>query len=166
MLHKYTRKDFPVGFIQNRGFIFHIYENLINFLSLDIQWCQLVSRPFFYHLNIITSGHSSFRNLPKTNYAFTIAQTIVDMIYVPPIQQGTIDNSSGILHAKERITRLVSTIYLMHLKLSMPHMILVPFLPQIYDILQRLWLVKLNDKKIKKSYRKWTILLYPLEIWF
>jgi hypothetical protein len=38
---------------------------------------------------------------------------------------------------------------LMHLKLSMPHMILVPFLPQIYDILQRLWLVKLNDQKIK-----------------
>jgi hypothetical protein len=77
MLHKYTRKDFHVGFIQDRGFIFHIYENLINFLSLDIQWCQLVSMPFFYHLNIITSGHSSFRNLPKTNYAFTIATLLL-----------------------------------------------------------------------------------------
>ncbi len=64
-----------------------------------------------------------------------MAHTIADMIYVPLIQQGTIDILNGILHAKERITRLVSTIYLMHLKLSMPHMILVPFLLQVYDIL-------------------------------
>jgi len=94
-----------------------------------------VITPFFHHLNIITSGHSSFRNLPKTNYAFTMAHIVAD---IPPIQQGTIDILSGILHAKERITRLVSIIYLMHLKLSMPHMILVPFLPQVYDIFQRL----------------------------
>jgi hypothetical protein len=67
-----------------------------------------------------------------------MAHTIAYMIYVPPIQWGTIDILSRILHAKERITRLVSTIYLMHLKLSMPHMILVPFLPQVNDILQRL----------------------------
>jgi hypothetical protein len=67
-----------------------------------------------------------------------MAHIIVDMIYVPSIQPGTIDILSKILHVKERITRLVSTIYLMHLKLSMPHMILVPFMPQVYDILQRL----------------------------
>jgi hypothetical protein len=133
--------------------------------SLDVQWCQLVIRPFFYHLNIITSGYSSFRNFPKTNYAFTMAHIIVDMIYVPSIQPRTIDILRKILHVKERITRLLSTIYLMHLKLSMPRMILVPFMPQVYDILQRLWLVKLNYQKIRKLYWKWTILLNCLENW-
>jgi 26S proteasome regulatory subunit N6 len=63
--------------------------------------------------------HFSLRNLTKAKVALTAARIAVNVIYVPPAQQGAINLHSGILHMKRRITKLHIVISLKLLSLSM-----------------------------------------------